>query len=538
MRRFGSAQPVDDCLTAIPYCERKDRAIPSNRPNILLITSDQQHFSTLGAVNDKIHTPALDRLCNEGVRFDRAYCPNPTCTPTRASIITGMMPSEHGAWSLGTKLFEDVPTIGGMLGAAGYFTSLIGKAHFQPLASRPGMESIECEPILHDLDYWRNFHGPWYGFQHVETARMHGDESHVGQHYAIWMEEKGLANWRDYFRPFGPRPEGKSDDNDYWKRENRAWTLSEEFHYTRWTGERTIAMLEQAAAEDRPFFCWSSFHDPHPPYIVPEPWASMYDPADMVPGRLTPGEHEKNPLHFRKTQEDDEDWWRNASKGEAIHGGHGHLYLEEEKKKDLACYYGMVSFMDQQIGRILDALDRLGQAENTLVVFTTDHGHFLGQHGLVTKAIHHYEDLLRLPFIVRHPGKIPAGKVSDALVNLVDLAPTFLSTAGLEKPGRMTGVDQSACFCSGEAVRKWSITENHHGTTHFHMRTYVNQRYKITVYRDGEDGELFDLVEDPGEVNNLWHNPDAATLKSKLMHEFIQAILVSEPMRMPRIAGA
>lgn len=112
--------------------------MPSNRPNILLITSDQQHYSTLGSVNDRIKTPALDRLCSEGVRFDRAYCPNPTCTPSRASIITGMYPSQHGAWALGTKLFEDVPRITDMLKQAGYFTALIGKAHFQPLASQPG----------------------------------------------------------------------------------------------------------------------------------------------------------------------------------------------------------------------------------------------------------------------------------------------------------------------------------------------------------------------------------------------------------------
>ena len=112
--------------------------MPSNQPNILLITSDQQHHSTIGAVNDAIRTPALDRLCDQGVRFDRAYCPNPTCTPTRASILTGMYPSQHGAWTLGTKLPEDVPTVSGILSEAGYATSLIGKAHFQPLASQPG----------------------------------------------------------------------------------------------------------------------------------------------------------------------------------------------------------------------------------------------------------------------------------------------------------------------------------------------------------------------------------------------------------------
>jgi arylsulfatase A-like enzyme len=174
------------------------------QPNILFISSDQQHYSALGAVNPRIHTPHLDRLAHDGMRFDRAYCPNPTCSPTRASLITGMYPSSHGCWAIGVKLPEDVPTVGDIFQQHGYASILIGKAHFQPLKSQPGSESIECQPLLRDLNFWRTFHGPWYGFDHVETARMHANESHAGQHYAIWMEEKGLSNWRDYFQPWPP----------------------------------------------------------------------------------------------------------------------------------------------------------------------------------------------------------------------------------------------------------------------------------------------------------------------------------------------
>ena len=511
--------------------------MPEGRPNILLITSDQQHYSTVGAINERIRTPSLDRLCAEGTRFTRAYCPNPTCTPTRASIITGMYPSQHGAWSLGTKLFEDVPTVGEALQHAGYATSLIGKAHFQPLRSEPGMESIECQPTLRDLDFWRGFHGPWYGFEHVETARMHADESHAGGHYAIWMEDSGLANWRDYFQPWPPRKGGGSQ-TEYWDHEGRSWALPEEYHYTRWTADRTIAQIERAAAGDRPFFLWSSFHDPHPPYLVPEPWASMYDPREMVPGRLDPEEHAGNPLHFRMTQEKAPDFRGRFFEDQGIHGGHSHLHDVEELKKDMACYYGMVSFMDREIGRILDRLDALGLAGETLVVFTTDHGHFLGQHGLIAKCIHHYEDLLKLPFLVRWPGRVACGGVSDAIQNLVDLAPTFVSAAGCEVPGIMTGVDQTPTWGGGEAVRTWSVTENRHTKTRLHMRSYVNRRYKITVYRLWDDGELFDLQEDPDERRNLWSEAGAAEIKSNMLHEFMQATLQSEPTRMPRITGA
>lgn len=503
------------------------------QPNILLITSDQQHYSTLGVVNPAIRTPALDRLCNEGTRFNRAYCPNPTCTPTRASIITGMYPSQHGAWSLGTKLFEDVPTVGAHLGEAGYFTSLIGKAHFQPLASLPGMESIECQPTLRDLKFWRDFHGPWYGFQHVETARMHAAENHAGQHYAIWMEENGCSRWRDYFEDWPPNEEKKKKIYS-----SRTWDLPEELHYTRWTGERTIAQLERATSEEKPFFIWSSFHDPHPPYLVPEPWASMYDPAAMRPGRMIPGEHESNPIHFRKAVENDPKYWEPFKQNEAIHGAGCHLRDYTELQKDMACYYGMVSFMDQEIGRILAALEEKGLAENTLVVFSTDHGHFLGQHGLTMKCLHHYEDVLRVPFVVRWPGRVERNAVSEQIQNLVDLAPTFLHAAGLEKPGIMTGVNQLASWTENTPQRSGTVIENHHGARCFHMRTYVNQRYKLTVYRDGDEGELFDLVEDPDELRNRWNDPDARELKLSLMHEFLQATLRDEPMRMPRIAGA
>jgi arylsulfatase A-like enzyme len=141
-----------------------------NRPNILLITSDQQHWMTLGVQNPRIRTPNLDRLAAAGTLFRRAYCPNPTCTPTRASIITGQYPSQHGAWTLGTKLPESAHCVGDDFHAAGYHTALIGKAHFQPLASTEEYPSLEAYPVLQDLDFWRGFDQPFYGFRQVDLA--------------------------------------------------------------------------------------------------------------------------------------------------------------------------------------------------------------------------------------------------------------------------------------------------------------------------------------------------------------------------------
>jgi uncharacterized sulfatase len=503
----------------------------SNRPNILLITSDQQHYDTIGLTNPKIKTPALDRLCNEGTRFTRAYCPNPTCTPTRASIITGMYPSLHGAWSLGTKLDENAPTVGELLKKQGYATSLIGKAHFQPLATAPDQTSIECMPLLRDLDYWRNFKGPWYGFDHVEITRNHADEFMAGAHYGIWLEEQGVSDWQKYFREWPINPNEQ-------KRQHK-WDLPQELHYTTWTAERTIADIEKHADADEPFFTWASFHDPHPAYLVPEPWDTMYDPAEMDIGEKQPVEFENMPPHYTLTQQEKPDFSEYQETPFGNHGFSSHLISEERRRKDMAVYYGMTSFMDQQIGRILDKLDELGIAENTIVVFSTDHGHLMGHHGLTAKGAFPYEDLIRLPFIVRWPGKTPAGQNSSALQSLVDLAPTFLKVAQGEIPGWMQGVDQSGVWGGEEiAARDSAICEFRHQPTKVHLRTYVEKRYKMTIYRDQTYGELFDLQDDPGEMHNRWDDPEFAEIKCALMRRCLNAELQREPMRYPRIAGA
>lgn len=500
-------------------------------PNILLITSDQQHWQTLGVNNPRIRTPHLDRLAQEGVYFERAYCSNPVCSPSRSSIITGLYPSWHHCWTIGVKLPEDVPTVGAELSRAGYFTALVGKAHFQPLASAPGSESLECHPTLRDLDFWRKFHGPWYGFEHVEVARNHGDEHLSGQHYGVWLEEQGLKNWKDYFMPW-PHDPAKP-------RRRHSWDLPERYHYNVWNADRAIANLERSVAEKRPFFLWASFMDPHPPYLVPEPWASMYRPQDMQPGRLLPGELDLMPRHFRLTQEQTPDFSEWKETAHANHGFSSHLISDESLRKNMAIYYGMVSFMDAHIGRILTALERLGIADNTLVLFTTDHGHYLGQHGLTAKGAFHYEDLIRIPMLARWPGRIAPGSRISALQSQVDFAPTFLAAAGLSVPGLMQGVDQGPVWTGARpSARQNVIVENRHQPTAVHLRTYVDERYKMTVYRDQPYGEFFDLREDPEERRNLWDDPAKAALKCEVLHRFVNAEIQREPTRMPRIAGA
>ena len=516
--------------------------------NVLLITSDQQHWNTLGQFNPEIQTPALDKLAAQGSTFTRAYCPNPTCTPTRASIITGKYPSQHGAYSLGTKLPESEPTVGDLFQAAGYRSALVGKAHFQPLHSTEEYPSLEAYPTLQDLDFWADFEGPFYGFDHVELARNHTDEAHVGQHYALWMEENGLSNWRDFFlQPTGNVVEQQRKDAAV---STRRWLIPERFHYNAWIAERSNALISQYHEADEPFFLWASFFDPHPKYLAPEPWDTMYDPADVSVPAVTPGEHDQSPPHLQLTQEPDPDFsaWQEPN-GSGCHGFHSHLHDRDELAKDIACYYGMVSCMDKYIGRIIDHLDDLGLAENTLVVFTSDHGHYFGQHGLIAKGAFHYDDGLRVPMIARLPGRIPAGHLSHSLQTLVDYAPTFLDYCGLEIPEDMTGISQRAIWgragtdpSNGDEskARDHVIIENRHQPTTLHLKTYIDERYKITLYFNRDYGEIYDLRQDPGEVNNLWGRVDTdppadEELRAQLTEAFLRAEMLKEEPLPPSV---
>lgn len=523
----------------------KQNSVPK-RKNILFITSDQQHWSVLGCLNSEVKTPNLDRLARKGMLFERAYTVNPTCTPTRASWITGLYPSQHGAYSLGTKLMEDVPTVGDYFKKSGYRTALIGKAHFQPTRSTPDYPSLESFPKLHDLGFWREFHGPFYGFDHVELTRNHTDEFLVGQHYAIWMQQKGCDKWRDYFLPTPhTRTEQEPDGFPSSKRHSLpegcgAWDIPEELHYNAWIAERTNALLEGYRRGNDNFFLWASFFDPHPQYMVPEPYASMYDWREVTVPEHLEGEFEDKPPYFKLAREVSPDYGDfREEDGSGIHGACSHLRPHETRAKNIAIMYGMMTMLDKYIGKILDKLEELGLADETLVCFTSDHGDFLGQHGLVEKAIHHYEDLLRVPMMVSLPGVVPQGVRSSALQSSVDIAPSFLSMAGLHIPRHMTGMDQSPVWTGAcKSCRSGVIIENQHQPTKLNIRSYVNERYKITFHAGHDYGEIYDLEHDPGELVNLWARADCRELKRALMEEYIQAEMRRASLPMPRISGA
>ncbi len=523
---------IDIDMPDIDYYKKAEKN--AQKHNVLLITSDQQHYMTLGINNPDIKTPNLDRLAKMGTVFDRAYTVNPTCTPSRASIITGKYPSQHGAWALGTKLMENQHCVGEDFQQAGYRTALVGKAHFQPLKSTSKFTSLESYPVLQDLNFWRTFHGPFYGFEHIEICRNHTDEAHVGQHYAIWMQEQGLKNWTDHFR----KPTGKNNKPQY-----GAWSIHEKYHYNCWITERINSLLENYSDKDENFFLWASYFDPHPSYLVPEPWASMYDPAKMKLPQANEAEFHNMPKQYRLTQLSPEEAKKmddfDEYGGNNVHGIHSHQRSSRDKAKDMAIYFGMVSMLDHYLGLILDKLDVLGLTEKTLVVFTTDHGHYFGQHGLIAKGPFYFEDGIKIPMIVSLPGKVPQNMRSNALQSLVDFAPTFLSIAGLNTPWGMSGIDQKEVwFGQKESIREHVIIEDRFQPTKVHNRIYINKRYKLVVYCNQDCGEIFDLQGDPSESKNLWDDPEYIELKKELIMKMLHAEINKELVFMPRISTA
>lgn len=475
--------------------------------NILLITTDQQRWDTLGRLNPAIQTPNLDHLAARGILFEKAYTVNPVCTPSRCTMLTGQYPSRHGCYHVGTKLPEAYqPTIASQLHNAGYFTGLLGKAHFQPCHDST---SFEAAPNIHNLDFFRDWSGPYYGFEHAKLVIGHTSEPHgCGMNYGAWLTEQGV----DLKKYFGIHPY-----TQYGK-----WELPAELHGSRWVAEETIAAVDLAQSQNKPFFLWASFQDPHNPYVTPEPWASMYAPAEVPKPALAPDTPQNKPPFYATLPKgefygDDPDLQDR---------GWGDCRIQPELNPEniqqvRAAYFGMVSLMDHHVGCILDGLAQRNLLDETLIVFTTDHGDYLGDHGLWGKGLPTYESMQRIPFIVSYPNCQTPGRHSTALQSLVDLEATFLNAAGLPATTSSQGTIQTPAWLNANSkVRDHAFLEFRPSQGNFKQHTWVTDRYKLVRYRNREYGELYDTAEDPLQRHNLFDDPAYRTIRDELLERF------------------
>ena len=460
------------------------------RPNILWYCTDQQRFDTIRALgNPYVHTPAIDGLIAEGVAFTHAYCQSPICTPSRASFLTGMYPSRVHNTRNGNESFPHFPpVITKLIADSGYDCGLVGKFHLQSAGRR-------TEPRIDDgYSYWKFSHAP-------------RDDWPSGHDYATWVRDQG-------------------GDLDVLRAS--AQNVPPEFHQTTWASDRAIEFIQQP--RETPWLLSINVYDPHPPFIPPQSYADRFAPDDM------PGPHFRQSDLLQQQRLACIDF-----QGEVL------TPEEHDARRKQALYYAMIAQIDDQLTRILDTLEKTGQRENTVVIFTSDHGEALGDHGLFEKGCRFYEGLVRVPLIFVWPKQFRAGLQSHALVELLDMTATIVELAGLDQPEYMQG--QSLLpILTGEAtpddLRDFvrceyfdALDPYFTGGSGVFATMYRNRGYKLSVYHGHQLGELYDLQRDPWEHDNLWDAADYRALRNELIHASFDAhVLLTTDVGSRRIA--
>lgn len=424
----------------------------TERPNILLLMADQYRGDCLGADGHPVvKTPNLDRLAGEGVRFSRAYSSTPTCTPARAGLLTGCSPWRHGMLAygrVGERYPHEMPR---MLSEAGYQTLGIGKMHWHPQ---------------------RNLHG----FHRTILDESSREES-----------PEFRSDYRAWFASKAPCRDSEATGLDWNGYTARPYALPEELHPTRWTGDVATRFIEDYQ-EPEPFFLKVSFARPHSPYDPPERLWRAYEDAPIPPAVVAPWAR-----RYADRADDAVSTWCGDLGPEAVRAAR-------------QGYYGNVTFIDEEVGRILEALERRGWLDQTLIVFTADHGDMTGDHHLWRKS-YAYEASARIPMLMRWPtGMVSAarGQVERRPVELRDVLPTFLEAAGIPIPEEMDGLSLLGP-ARGEKSRRPFLDLEH--DTCYHTNNAWNGltdgRYKYIYHaRTGEE-QLFDLDRDPHELDDL-----------------------------------
>lgn len=484
----------------------------TNHPNIIMILCDELRADALGCYgNTIINTPNIDRLASMGTRFDQCMVTQPTCTPSRASILTGCYPSAIRSRMVGCYTPDDPRFLPRVLSENGYRTASIGKLHLVPQGAEPDV--IASNTQYDDKTY--------YGFQEIDLVNGHGDKC-FGPQYSKWLNER-VPDLTERLERKQHYPHGV---NAY------TWELPEEVHSSHYIADRTIEFLEQVT--EQPFFLHVSFPDPHYPFTVPEPYASLYNPDDMPPPIRPIDEEDDMPsLHTQVyRRQDTAEIHPDGRPVDRVIGTPPHMYSDytvEDWQQVKATYYGMVSLADHCIGRILDAIDQQNLRENTIIVFLSDHGDYLGDHGFYGKGLP-YDSVLRVPMIWAGAG-IQAGEIVDTVESTLDITPTILDMANIPEPEGVQGLSIQPIL-TGEPQNRPSIalTENDDDFAAVRMRTLTTEDWRLTYYLDENFGELIDRRNDPNETQNLWDEPEYSVVRQDLLNLLMREILASIDM--------
>jgi arylsulfatase A-like enzyme len=440
----------------------------------------------------------------EGVSFTRAYCQSPICTPSRASFMSGLYPSTVHVNYNGNDTFPDhVPVVSGLFADTGYECGLIGKLHIASAQKR-------VEKRTNDgYSYWQYSHAP-----HWKVTD--------GNDYLSWLESKGEE-----------REELLADQRGFPSR----------LHHTTWCAEKTMEFLHNHSGRT-PWFVSLNIFGPHPPFNPPREYMDMYDPDAMA-----------GPLFQDSDLARQEKLASITFKRKAQHPSHLDIgeragmtsnYLKGRKDAGAlkAFYYAEISHIDEQIGRILDYLNQTDQRENTVIIFTSDHGDMLGDHGLLYKGCRFYDGLVRVPLIWSWPSRFQSDLRASALIELTDITPTLLDLAGLEIPihmqgrslkGILTGAGNPDNFRDFVRSEYYNAVDNPYQGKDQIATMYRDIRYKLVVYHGHGLGELYDMENDPGEFQNLWDFPEYSQLKFDLLWRSYDATAAAQDWGAPRV---
>lgn len=438
------------------------------RPNIVLIMTDTQGANIVGCYGrPELRTPNIDRLAAEGVQFTRAHTTCPVCSPARAALFTGLHANVNGIWANHLPLGDTCKNLGRRFRDNGYQTAYMGKWH---LSGHDYFDTGICP------DGWDDAY--WYD----------------GKRYLDNLSDEEIALWRT----------GLQNIDDL-----RRHRITAPFTWAHRVSDRAIRFLEANGSADAPFLLTVSYDEPHGPYTCPPEFVEPFLNYRYDIGASADDDLAGKPAHHRL--------WRDHMRGAAAKTAPGAM----------AMYFGCNSFVDAEIGRVLDAVQRHAPG-NTIVVYTSDHGDLMGAHTMWGKGPCMYEEITRIPFIVRLPDGRRSGVRDNALVTHIDLLPTFLEAAGLPVPPALPGRSLLPRLRTGRdegperaAFMEFNRFEKDIDFTGFQpIRCWMSGDYKLVVNLL-EDDELYDLREDPAEMKNLIGSPSHAEIRDRLLDELL-----------------
>lgn len=485
---------------AVGGCANSTKETAPEHPNVLILFSDQHNKKVMGFEgHPDVITPNLDELANESVVFDRAYCTTGICAPSRASMLTGIYSRTLGLLtnSERTTVMNEVVSLATLFKMNGYNTYAFGKRH-------------TSDAIDEGWDVKRN--------------HLCGDGE---DGYVKWIEDAGLIEeftW-DWGAEFGRGPRCSSYADSLVPTADLGTRLSrlpEEYTMEAFTAMHTIDMIKKHAKIDTPFFCWANFYRPHQPYTPQKRYMDMYDVSEWGEGTKN-GSSIRKPESFYEPAENLPPLFQSQRAGGNKVWNMDKAFEDEQLWRNfIGAYYALVTEIDHYVGEILAELEDTGLDRETIVIYTSDHGDFVGNHGMVEKAaIGHnvYEDILNIPLIIRYPAGFKGGSQTGELVSLVDIYPTLAELAHLEIPElkhAVQGKSLAGLLKEGTTLgREYLVSEN------WSQASVITQNYKLGIMLDPTDyarnrdyrdfGDMFFVREtDPGETNNAIDDPEYA----------------------------